>query len=73
MEKGRAATLLVWLECATCGRIDKAARGFTYPADLAEDVQLFVWQPCDRCGNMAKLHMKRTLKRHTDGGVGEIA
>jgi len=32
MYAGRPATLLVWFECATCGRIDKPVHEFPYPA-----------------------------------------
>jgi hypothetical protein len=37
MDDGRPAVLIVWIECAVCGRIDKAAHDFNYPADMAED------------------------------------
>jgi len=43
-------------------RIDKAAHDFNHPADMASDMDLFVWMPCDQCGRQAKLHMKRELK-----------
>jgi hypothetical protein len=62
MEEGRPATMLVWFECATCGRIDKPAHDFDYPKDLAEGMQLFVWYPCERCGRQAKLYMRREIK-----------
>ena len=62
MDEGRSATMLVWFECAACGRIDKPAHEFNYPADLAEGTQLFVWYPCERCGRQAKLHFRREIK-----------
>jgi hypothetical protein len=62
MEEGHPATFLVWLECGSCGRIEKRAHEFTYPADLGEGMQLFVWQSCDQCGRQAKLHMRREVK-----------
>jgi hypothetical protein len=62
VDEGRPATLSLRIECATCGRIDKLANEFTFPADLADGLQLFVWHPCERCGQPAKLHMKRELK-----------
>lgn len=44
-EAGRPATLVAWLECASCGR--------TYPADMTDDMELFVWLAfsvdCRRC------------------------
>jgi hypothetical protein len=42
-DTGRPAVLIAWIECGSCGRIDKAAHDFHYPADIAEDTQLFVW------------------------------
>jgi hypothetical protein len=62
MDEGRPATLHVWFECATCGRIDKPVHEFTFPADLAEGAQQFVWYPCERCGQRAKLYMRREFK-----------
>lgn len=47
---GRPVVLIAWIECESCGRIDKAAHEFNYPADMAEGMQLFVWIPCERCG-----------------------
>jgi hypothetical protein len=44
-EAGRPSTLTAWIECESCGRIDKPAHDFNYPADMAADVQLFVWMP----------------------------
>jgi len=55
-DAGRPAVLIAWIECESCGRIDKAAHDFNYPADMASDMQLFVWLPCERCGRLAKLH-----------------
>lgn len=37
MDAGRPATLLAWIECELCGRIDKPAHEFNHPEDLAED------------------------------------
>jgi hypothetical protein len=34
----------------------------TYGADLAEGMELFVRLPCERCGRLAKLHMRREIK-----------
>jgi hypothetical protein len=62
MHTGRPAVLVAWFECATCGRIEKPAHEFEYPADLAEGTQLFVWYPCERCGRQAKLHIRREIK-----------
>jgi hypothetical protein len=62
MDAGRPATLLAWIDCESCGRIDKPAHEFNYPEDLAEDAQLFVWLPCERCGRQAKLHLRREVK-----------
>jgi hypothetical protein len=54
--------LLVWVECSSCVRIDKLSNEFNYPADLADGMQLFVWQPCDQCGRPAKLQMRREIE-----------
>jgi hypothetical protein len=62
MEESRHATLLVWLECESGGRIDMPAHEFNYPEDMAEDASLFVWLPCERCGRQARLHLKREAK-----------
>jgi len=35
---------------------------FNYPADVASDMQLFVWLPCEKCGRLARLHLQRELK-----------
>jgi len=59
---GRPAFLNAWIECESCGRIDKPAHEFNYPEDMAEDASLFVWMPCERCGGKAKLHMRREVK-----------
>jgi hypothetical protein len=48
MDPGRPATLVAWIECESCGRIDKPAHEFNYPDDMATDTQLFVWLPCER-------------------------
>ena len=61
MNSGRPATLFIWLECESCGRIEQTTHEFNYPADMAEDMQLFMSMPCERCGRQAKLHMKRAL------------
>ena len=61
-DAGRPAILIAWIECESCGRIDKAAHDFNYPADMASDMALFVWLPCEQCGRLAKLHMRRELK-----------
>jgi hypothetical protein len=58
---GRPAFLNAWIECESCGRIDKPAHEFNYPEDMAEDASLFVWMPCERYGQ-AKLHMRREVK-----------
>jgi len=62
MDPGRPATLIAWIECDSCGRIEKPAHEFNYPADIAEGMQLFVWIPCEQCGRMAKLHLQREIK-----------
>jgi len=62
MDAGRPAVLIAWIECEVCGRIDKPAHDFNYPADMATDTELWVWIPCERCGRKAKLHLKRELK-----------
>jgi hypothetical protein len=54
--------LVAWIECVSCGRIDKPAHDFDYPADLAADTQLWVWIACERCGRQAKLRISRELK-----------
>jgi len=61
-DSGRPASLIAWVECDECGRIDKPAHDFNYPPDMASDMELFVWLPCEKCGRLAKLHMKRELK-----------
>ena len=58
---GRPATLSAWIECESCGRIDKQTHDFNYPADMAEGMQLFVWRPCEKCGRLAKLHLQREV------------
>jgi hypothetical protein len=42
-DAGRPAVLIAWIECESCGRIDKAAHDVNYPAHMAEGMQLFVW------------------------------
>jgi hypothetical protein len=59
---GRPAFLNAWIECESCGRIDKPAHEFNYPEDMAEDASLFVWMPCERCGRQAKLNIRREIK-----------
>ena len=62
MDEGRAAVLIARIECSSCGRIDKPGHDFHYPADMASEMEFFVWMPCERCGRMAKLHLRRELK-----------
>lgn len=62
MDDGRPVVLIAWIECKSCGRIDKPAHEFDYPADVAQGTQLFVWIPCERCRLPAKLHLKREVK-----------
>ena len=62
MDNGRPTTLIAWIECESCGRIDKAAHDFNYPGDIAAGMQLFVWIPCERRGRQAKLHLEREVK-----------
>lgn len=62
MDDGRPVVLIAWIECESCGRIDKPAHEFDYPADVAEGMQLFLWIPCEQCGRPAKLHLKREVK-----------
>lgn len=50
MDEGRPEMLLVWLECSSRGQIDKGAHEFNFPADVAEDMELLVWQDRDQCG-----------------------
>lgn len=59
----RPAVVIAWVECETCGRIDKAAHEFNYPAELAEEMELCVGLPCEQCGQQAKLHLQREIKR----------
>lgn len=61
-DAGRPVVLIAWIECASCGRIDKAAHDFNYPADIAGEMEFFVWMPCEHCGRQAKLHFRRELK-----------
>ena len=58
----RPAVVIAWVECASCGRIEKVAQDFNLPDDVATDMELWVWFPCDRCGRDAKLHFRRELK-----------
>ena len=54
-DAGRPAILISWIECESCGHIEKAAQEFNYPADTAaDDEHLTVWLPCERCGRRAK-------------------
>jgi hypothetical protein len=46
-EAGRPATLVAWIECASCGRIEKAAHEFNYPAGMTDEMELFVWLSCE--------------------------
>jgi hypothetical protein len=59
---GRPAVLVAWIECQSCGRIEKPAHEFNYPEDMAEDASPFVWMPFERCGRQAKLHIRREIK-----------
>ena len=61
-DTGRPAALIAWIECESCGQIDKAGYEFNHPADMAADMQLFVWIPCEQCGRQAKLHLRREVK-----------
>jgi hypothetical protein len=61
-DAGRAVGLIARIECEPCGRIDKSAHEFNYPADIAGGMRLFVWIPCEQCGPPAKLHIRRELK-----------
>jgi hypothetical protein len=58
----RPAVVIAWIECKFCGRIEKAAQDFNLPDDVATDMELWVWFPCERCGRDAKLHFRRELK-----------
>lgn len=62
MDGGRPVVLTLWIECPVCGRIDKPAHEFSYPEDMAEGMELFVCIPCEQCGRMAKLHLRREVK-----------
>jgi hypothetical protein len=62
MHTGRPAALIARIECESCGRIDKPAREFNYPEDMAEGASLFVWLPCELCERQAKLHLRREIK-----------
>jgi hypothetical protein len=61
-DTGRPALVVAWIKCESCGRIDKAAHDFNYPAEMAAGMQLFVWPLCELCGRQAKLHIRRELK-----------
>jgi hypothetical protein len=63
MDYGRPAAILAWIECESCGRIEKPAIEFNYPAHMAEDMQLFVWMPCERCGRRSLSLCSRWLPR----------
>ena len=58
----RPAVVIAWIECESCGRIEKPDYDFNYPADMASDMELLVWVRCERCGRGAKLHVRRELK-----------
>jgi hypothetical protein len=62
MEAGRPSTIVAWIECESCGRIEKAAHDFHYPADVATDAELWVWFACEQCGRQAKLYFRREIK-----------
>lgn len=61
-DHGRPVVLTAWIECESCGRIERPTHDFNYPADMAEEMELFVRIPCEQCGRLAKLHMRRELK-----------
>ena len=42
-------------------QMEKAAQDFNLD-DVATDMELWVWFPCERCGRGAKLHFRRELK-----------
>ena len=48
-DAGRPTVLIAWIECESCGRIDKAAHDFNYPADMAAGIELFAWVPWRSC------------------------
>jgi hypothetical protein len=59
---GRPVVLIAWIECEVCGQIEKSPYEFNYPADMAVDTHLWERLPCEQCGRLAKLHLKRELK-----------
>lgn len=62
-DAGRPAILIAWIGSSVCGRIDKPDHEFNYPADMAAEIEFFVWMPCERCGRQAKLHLRSELKQ----------
>lgn len=61
-DAGRPVVLIAWIDCSACGRIEKPAHEFNYPADMAEEMALSVWIPCEQCGVPAKLRLKWELQ-----------
>ena len=56
------AVLIASIEREACGRTEKPAYEFNYPADLTVDTHLWLWITCEKCGRQAKLHIRRELK-----------
>jgi hypothetical protein len=54
--------LVAWIECESCGRIEKPAHEFNYPADIAGGMQLFVWIPCEQLSSAG------ARRSYTSGG-----
>lgn len=56
-----ATSVIVWIECEACGRIDTPAHEFKDPEDMADETDRWAWIACDRCRGQAKLHLHREV------------
>ncbi len=62
MDDDRRGTSTAWIECKWCGWIEKTTPEFHYHPALSEGTRLFVWLPCDKCGQLARLHFQQEPK-----------
>jgi len=61
MPNEQPAQLRAWVECPTCGRIDKPTRDFYLPAGEAGPILEKVRLACERCGEPAYIYLLRTV------------
>jgi hypothetical protein len=63
MSKKRPVQLKVWMECPSCGHLDKLTREFELPVNEATPRVEKVAGPCERCARPAYMVFQRTVPR----------